>query len=313
LFDKFRQQQYAAYLKAKTFFSENPNALIELEQFFSNRLKDLIAKNWAEIKRDYDEASYLYPFWQNYPPDERGRQPVGDQFPWIEVGEHAVGAKLPRFLAQEFAVRDSGLPTGSDQRFVLSSPEVKKITKGYTDSVWLFMDIKSVGPRDDFKHAVMSHNQVSGDGIWTDAAAGMKNTILTASGARTSHDFHCSMPPVYVLSDNIVAPTVNIAIKPVYDMLALKGKDKGQPLARITLIAIPNGILLATNPNYLKTYPGLLFPGKDDKDKNPLKVRARVSFALLSKIAAWRVVTVEGPVKKEEGAQAVKPPKVLEI
>jgi Restriction endonuclease BglI len=72
--------------------------------------------------------------------------------------------------------------------------------------------------------------------------------------------------------------------------------------------------LLAINPNYLSKYPGLLFPGKDDKSTNPRKVRARVSFELLQRIAAWRVVTIEGPAKAEEGAvAAAKPAKVLEI
>ena len=48
----------------------------------------------------------------------------------------------------------------------------------------------------------------------------------------------------------------------------------GQPLSRITLACIPNGLLLTEKPNYLREYPGLLFPGKDDKDKNPQKMRA---------------------------------------
>ena len=274
----------------------SPKSLIELEHFFTKKLKNLLLQNWREIQEDYDEASYLYPFWQNYPPDERGRQPVGDQFPWIEVGEHAVGAKLSRFLANDFVVRDTGLPTGADQRFVLRSREISKITKDYTDSVWLFTDIKSVGPRDNFEHTVMSHNQVSGDGIWKKPQEGVRNTILTAVGNRASHKFYCSMPPAYVLSTGAVAPVVNIAIKPVYSMPALLNEGKrGQPLCSITLVAIPNGILLIDNPGYLKTYPQLLFPGKDDKEKNPLKTRARVSFALLRQIANWRVTKLEAP------------------
>jgi len=61
-----------------------------------------------------------------------------------------------------------------------------------------------------------------------------------------------------------------------------------QPLDRITLVSIPNGILLAENPNYLKIFPGLLFPGKDDKEKDPRKVRTRISFEKLRHIAEWR-------------------------
>jgi hypothetical protein len=82
---------------------------------------------------------------------------------------------------------------------------------------------------------------------------------------------------------------INVVVKPVYDMLSLKKRDNGQPLKRISLATIPNGLLLTINPNYITTYPGILFPGKDDKDKNPTKVRARVSFELLRKIANWRV------------------------
>lgn len=168
--------------------------------------------------------------------------------------------------------------------------------KGYTDSAWLMVDIKSAGPRDDFDHAVMSHNQVSGDGIWEKTQDGVTNTILKAQGTVSSHDFHCSMPPLYVLSDMTVAPVVNIVLKPVYNMLSIRPDStmKGQPLSRITLACIPNGILLLINPGYLKKFRGLLYPGKDDKEKNPLKVRARVSFPLLQKIAPWRVCTLKG-------------------
>jgi len=103
------------------------------------------------------------------------------------------------------------LPTGADERFVISDPQIKKII-GISDSAWVFVDIKSVGPRDDFDHTVMSHNQVSGDGIWDDEKSGVRNTILKATGKRTFHDFHCSLPPLYVLSDKTVAPVILIAL-----------------------------------------------------------------------------------------------------
>ncbi len=255
-----------------------------------DQLVSLVANARAEIKRDYDEASLLYPFWQNYPPDDRGRQPKGDQIPWIEVGEHAIGSKLPRLLAPHYSIFDFGLPSGADQRFVLKSPTIKKVTQGLTDSVWLFVDIKSIGPRDDQDHTVMSHNQVSGDGIWKRPDDGIKNTPMKAVGSRASHPFHCSIPPLYVLSDRTIAPVVIVALKPVYEMLPGSAtlRNSGQPLARIDFACIPNGILLSRNPGYLATYPSLLFPGKDDKGKNPLKVRARVSFDILRRIASWR-------------------------
>ena len=99
------------------------------------------------------------------------------------------------------------------------------------------------------------------------------------------------MSPIYVLSDGTVAPLLTFAIKPVYDMLSERGSDKtiGQPLIKIKLASIPNGILLTKNPNYNKNYPGLFFPGKDDKKKNKKKIRARISFGLLREIADWRI------------------------
>ncbi|HHH2235145.1 TPA: BglI family type II restriction endonuclease, partial [Yersinia enterocolitica] len=240
---------------------------------------------------DYNEASFLYPFWQNYPPDNRGRQPRGDQYPWIEVGEHSVGRKLSRHLAEHFFVKDIGVPTGADERFLISSKEILNYSGGMYENVFLSIDIKSVGPRDDAHHAVMSHNQISGDGCWDNIEKGVYNTPLVARGIRAYHDFHCSLPPLYVLSDRTVAPVITIVVKPVYEMYSLyptANYQSGQPLKRISLASIPNGLLLNVNPNYLGLYPGLFYPGKDDKGKSPLKVRARVDFNILQKIASWR-------------------------
>ncbi len=291
----YRQQQFQLYNSARNYFIARPNALIELERFLTNHIVSLVQSNLAEIKNDYNEASYLYPFWENYPPEDRGRQPIMDQYPWLEVGEHAIGAKLPRLLVNSFDVRDTGIPTGADQRFVISSKNILEATQGFTNSAWLFIDIKSVGPRDDQDHTVMSHNQVSGDGTWENSQAGVRNSILQAIGARASHDFHASIPPIYVLSDGTIAPVVIIALKPVYQMLQANHsniRNNGQPLERIDVACIPNGLLLTQNPNYLNTYRGILFPGKDDKSKDTRKLRVRVSFSLLKKIHPWRVESI---------------------
>ena len=74
-------------------------------------------------------------------------------------------------------------------------------------------------------------------------------------------------------------------------MLKESGTDKtiGQPLAKIKLASIPNGILLTKNPNYNKKYPGLFFPGKDDQSKDKRKMRARISFGRLREISSWRI------------------------
>lgn len=294
MFNKYRARQFRAFNSARDKWIKNPAPLIALEELITNQVVTLLQQASGEIIRDYNEASYLNPFWKNYPPDERGRQPVGDQFPWIEVGEHAIGRKLSRLLARDFDIRDTGIPTGPDERFLLSSPSIGKSLENETESAWVFIDIKSVGPRDEAPHAVMSHNQISGDGVWTKLETGMKNTVLNATGARAQHNFHCSVSPLYVLSDGVVAPVVHLVVKPIYRMLSLTNpKSTGQPLREIVVSCIPNGLLLACNPGYLKQFPNLFFPGKDDKTKNPLKIRARVSFEILRTIADWRVRFLE--------------------
>lgn len=289
-----RHQQFDAYNAARKRIINDPNIQINLEKLLIDKLYDLITEHLDEIKADYNESSYLYPFWQNYPPDDRGRSPIGDQVPWIEVGEHAIGAKLSRLLRHCFEIKDTGLPTGSDQRFVVSSPSVHAATSGLTDSAWLFIDIKSVGPRDDFPHTVMSPNQISGNGEWLSVADGVTNKALTATGSRSSHPFHATLPPLYVLSSGQVIPLVTIAVKPVYTMLtgAAGGRNEGQPLARVDLACVPNGLLLSEKPGYLKTNRGLLYPGKDAKTKNNQKLRARVAFSELTSIAPWRVRSI---------------------
>lgn len=287
MFDNFRDRQFELFNYSRNYFKHNPEKLVNIEYFITKHIQSFISDTLTNLVSDYNEASCLYPFWQNYPPDERGRGPIGDQFPWIEVGEHVFGPKLSRYLSNNFSVRDIGLPTGPDERYVLTSDKIKDILE-ITDSLWLFIDIKSVGPRDDQDHVVMSHNQVSGNGKWDITNQGVLNDILIARGLRVCHDFHCAIPPIFVLSDETIAPVIQIVIKPVYKMLSLHGVEKGQPLDHISIISIPNGILLVENPNYLSTFPGLLFPGKDDKGKDPRKIRARVSFSLLRKIADWR-------------------------
>lgn len=294
MFTKFAESQYAAYKEAFDFFKCNPQRLIEAERFVMNEIIHFIDIHQPEIKRDYDEASYLYSFWKNYPPLDRGRAPKGDQYPWIEVGEQVFGNKLQRHFNANFSVKDSGLPSGADDRCIISSERIRQILE-ITDSVWVFIDIKTEGPRDESDHAVMSPYQISGSGEWNDVMDGMTNNPIKAKGPRATHNFYCSLSPIYVLSDGTVAPLLTFAIKPVYKMEKELGTNKtiGQPLTKIKLASIPNGILLTKNPNYNKKYPNLFFPGKDDKEKDARKMRARISFGLLREIADWRIKEIE--------------------
>lgn len=282
-----RLMLYSNYAAALDHFKAAPQQLIDLEHFITGLVNNEIQTNYTEIKRDYDEASYLNAFWANYPLEDRGRAPVGDQVPWIEVGEHAVGHKLCRMIGSKYTVSEIGLPSGADNRFVLYHDEILRITGGFTDCAFVFLDIKSVGPRDNYAHTVLSPYQVSGDGIWKAPDKNMENSPMTAKGHRVSHPFYPAISPIYPLTSGKTAPTVHLFVKPVYKMLS--GGQQGQPLESIKNVCVPNGILLCCNPGYLRQYPDLFFPGKDDKRKDPKKVRARVSFEILEKIASWRV------------------------
>ena len=91
------------------------------------------------------------------------------------------------------------------------------------------------------------------------------------------------------------ATSVTFAIKPVYSMVHREGVEEnlGQPLSKIKVASIPNGILLTSDPNYLSKYPHLFFPGKDDSKKDLRKLRASFSFDILEEIDSWRVTQVQ--------------------
>ena len=143
----------------------------------------------------------------------------------------------------------------------------------------------------------MSPYQVSGSGQWNKKEKGVINDPIIAKGKRIEHDFLCSLPPIYVLSDKTIAPLVTFVIKPIYSMVYKNNRCCGQPLDKIKVACIPNGLLLTKNPNYMEKYPSLFFPGKDDKGKDLRKIRARVSFDLLEEIDEWRVKEINVNVK----------------
>ena len=140
----------------------------------------------------------------------------------------------------------------------------------------------------------MSNKQISGSGEGDPALPGVVNQPMLAVGVRATHDFYPSMPPLIILPNGAPAITATYALKPVYSMLGGPSLAQwaGQHLHRIDLASLPNGLLLTQNPNYLSRYPGLIFPGKDDKSKDPRKLRARISFTHLQAIAEWRLKTL---------------------
>lgn len=290
MFDEKRNILFQNYCKARQYFIQNPSSLIQLEYYITGLINNIIEANYFEIEHDYNEATYLNAFWANYTPYDRGRAPVGDQIPWIEVGEHSVGHKLCRLISQNYRISEIGLPSGADNRFVLYSDKILNITDGLTNCAFVQLDIKSVGPRDNADHTVISPYQVSGNGIWNQPDENMNNSTMLVKGKRTSHIFYPSISPIYPLTNGDIAPTIHLFVKPIYQMLSqIIDNRKGQPLDSIKSICVPNGLLLTCNPNYLHQYPDLFFPGKDDQNKDPKKIRVRVSFEILRKISPWRV------------------------
>ena len=63
MFNKFRQQQFTTYNAARTNFINNPHKLIELEKYITEEVERLLKENIDSIVKEYNEASYLYPFW----------------------------------------------------------------------------------------------------------------------------------------------------------------------------------------------------------------------------------------------------------
>ena len=133
MFYEKRRLMCEKYNEARDYFINNPANLINLEHYVTDIINEAIVRNYGEIEHDYNEASFLNPFWANYPPDDRGRAPVGDQIPWIEVGEHSVGHKLNRIISTEFDIREVGLPSGADNRFTLSSNDILEMTEESMD------------------------------------------------------------------------------------------------------------------------------------------------------------------------------------
>lgn len=207
LYSEYRKINHQLYNNAKNHFTNHPEEMIEIEKQVTQIIFDTVNSNITEISRDYNEASYLNPFWASYPPEDRGRAPIGDQVPWIEVGEHAVGHKISRLLSSNYNIREIGLPSGADDRFILQNTALSS-SNSITDRVLLFLDIKSVGPRDDQEHAVLSPYQVSGDGIWTSPEKNLENSPMAAVGQRATHPFYPALSPIYILSDGTIAPTM---------------------------------------------------------------------------------------------------------
>ncbi len=233
-------------------------------------LQKLVADTAPRIADDFSAAIDLMPYWANYPPVQRGRAPTGTSVPWSEVGQTAIGFNMIRALSLSNPnIRFPGLPSGADIRFL-------------THDALIHFDVKVTGPNDYPGEVVASPNQISGDGrIWH---SGVINSPVAVTGNRASMIFQPELPPFYVIDDRIY-PCLTFFLKGIYTVEAIGH----QPLVRLELICVPNGLLAFESLKYAAE-PGLFIPGKDEKSH--LKKRIRVRMEPLSRIAFWRRVRV---------------------
>lgn len=293
MFNKYSSKQRDRYEFAREYFVAHPEKIEEAEKYLMRCISETLMDFRDEFRDDYNEANYLFPFWGSYPPSDRGRSPVGDQIPWIEVGEHSIGHRVERLMGSRFAIREVGMPSGTDDRFLLSNSRLKDILE-ITSSVMVFLDVKSSGPRESHDDLVVPPYQVSGDGMWKTNSPTISNSVVEVFGSRKSNQFRPAISPILCLSDGTIAPVIHLFLKTIYTMARdNKNKNIGQPLKQIKLACLPNGIELFVNPGLHFLNQGLLYPGKDDKSKPLEKRRARVSLTMLQDIDAWRVVEVD--------------------
>lgn len=57
------------------------------EKRYINFLQELILKAANTIQADFNKVNDLRPFWVNYQPRQRGRSPIGNSIPWLEVAD----------------------------------------------------------------------------------------------------------------------------------------------------------------------------------------------------------------------------------
>lgn len=268
----------AEYFQQRKRFLDSPERIVELEHTFTQiMLNEVLLPICEDIYLDfYDRPKQLIPFWRNYPPEQRGRQPKGHSVPWLELGEKTTSSNLVAQLANVFDdITFAGLPTGGDIRFT-------------TGPFFVHLDIKLTGPNDNANEVVVPPNQISGDGSkWEDGVINSAFPINYQAGSRKgrlNYNFQPKLPPLYVIDE---APFLCLTffLETVYGYQGFGD----HPLEYLELSCVPNGLLLFETTRYADTQ-GLLIAGKDDKSTTDSDKRIRVRLGPLAKIAPWRSV-----------------------
>lgn len=261
--------------------------IIAIEKRYTAFLTEVILAAASDIYRDFCQVTELFPFWVNYPPEQRGRKPRGTSIPWGDMGEKSIGQSLVRAISlKKPSVTYPGLPLGGDVRFA-------------TNEALVHFDMKLTGQTDNPDEIVASPHQISGDGaIWrrgvvNPAIDGMANSPFTVAGERSSMPFQPELPPFYLLNKRALI-CLTYFLKAVYKVNSLGD----QPLDYMELVCVPNGLLMFDGPKYALA-KGLLIPGKDDQKTK--KKRRRVRLNPLSELNQWRCIQI---VNSGEGWRA---------
>lgn len=262
----------------------------EITQFL---IEDVILPASEGIFLDfYKRPLDLKPFWINYPPEQRGRQPKGTSIPWLELGEKTTSFNIIHRLSQtKKEVMYPGLPTGGDIRFVI-------------DDVYVHLDIKLTGPNDNPDEVVVPPNQVSGDGsIWNNGVENSTYAVLYQSGIQkgtTNYQFQPKLPPFYFMNGKVLL-CLTYFLETVYEISGFGD----HPLKYLELSCVPNGLLMFDGPEYCNQ-SGFIIAGKDEKSKPDHTKRVRIRLNPLSEIANWRSVKF---IRSEEKGWTVVPRK----
>lgn len=269
------------YFQIRTSILNHPQKILEIEEHYTQFFLNILSKIIEDIHLDFTENTHeLLPFWQNYPPEQRGRKPTGTAIPLLELGEKTISFHLLKSLTHHLPdINFPGLPSGGDIRFS-------------TKDALIHLDIKLTGPNDNSDELVVPPNQVSGDGQnWKNE--GVFNSVwpvLYQTGTRKgriNYHFHPKLPPFYVLHSQTLL-CLTFFIKAVYRV-----EDFGiQPLVYMELVCVPNGLLLFENDRFAET-EGLIIAGKDEKSKAENTLRIRIRLNTLATLHRWRAIKLK--------------------
>ncbi len=269
-----------AYFDARQEWLDKPDEIVRFERRYTDLLLDILLGRATDIDIDFSiRPRELLPFWINYPPEQRGRQPTGTATPMLELGEKTLSSHLIAEVYRRMPqVRFPGLPTGGDIRFA-------------TEDAYVHLDIKLTGPNDNPNEIVVPPNQVSGDGAgWeNDGVVNSSWPVLYNRGGKrgqVSYHFQPKLSPVYILESKPLL-CLTFFLKAVYEV----GGFGDQPLSYLEFVSVPNGLIMFESYRLAST-AGLIIPGKDERSKADSTKRVRIRLDPLSTTAEWRATKV---------------------